>query len=438
VYVDVWFGTEPNDLPPPDPDYDFNKIVDAVEDANSVTVDANDLGTYYWQVNSYIYGNPAVVNYYPVGDPNIPNIIEGAMWRFYVVTDAPVSVAVGGDIITWTDQAAQLESTIDDDGASDLTIGWTADPNGGVGFTVELSDPSAEAPTVTITKVPYSVAAIANAGFEDPALDDDLYDWSHPGWGWFYNDDYCGTWNPAAADYPGEAPEGESIGWVNPGRVVNDNGTPTDPNDDFWDLSPGGLAQILPETFTAETTYTLTVEVGNPPGYDWGGYSVQIVAGGTGTTGEITGGTVLAEDANSLSIAEGTFATSTVVYTYNPAHAALVGEQLQIRLLSLGGASVDEEVNFDNVQLTANPPFPAPTEFFTVTLTLSASDDVSSDEDTMKLYVYDTGCLAAIGEGQEYDRGDFDVDCDTDLEDYAAMAEQWLVYSELTTSIVKP
>jgi hypothetical protein len=417
----------------------MTKIVDAVEDANSVTVDANDLGTYYWQVNTYIYGDPDVVDYNPVGDPNMPNIIEGTIWRFHVVTDAPVSVGVGNDMITWSGQAVQLESSIDDDGTSELTIGWTANPDGGVGLTVEFSDPNAEDPTVTITKVPYSAARIANAGFENPVLIDDDWGWPHPGWGWFYNDDYCGTWNPAASDYPDEAPEGESIGWVNPGGEINDNGTPTDPNDDFWDLSPGGLAQILPETFAAETTYTLTVEVGNPTGYDWGGYGVQIVAGGTGTApGEITGGTVLAEDANSLSIAEGTFATSTVVYTYNPAHAALVGEQLQIRLLSLGGASVDEEVNFDNVQLTANPPFPAPTEFFTVTLTLSASDDVSSDEDTMKIDVHDTACLAAISEGEEYDAGDFDVDCDTDLEDYAAIAEEWLVYNGLTESIVKP
>ena len=179
--------------------------------------------------------------------------------------------------------------------------------------------------------------------------------------------------------------------------------------------------------------------MGNTAGYDWGGYGVQIVAGGTGNApGEITGGTVLAEDANSLSIAEGTFATSTVVYTYNPAHADLVGEQLQIRLLSLGGASVDEEADFDNVQLTADPPFPAPTGILTVTLTLSVSDAVSSDDDTMKIDVHDTACLAAISEGEEYDAGDFDVDCDTDLEDYATIAEEWLVYNELTTSVVKP
>ncbi len=68
----------------------------------------------------------------------------------------------------------------------------------------------------------------------------------------------------------------------------------------------------------------------------------------------------------------------------------------------------------------------------TVTLTVSVHDDVSSDEDSMTIEVYDTACVGAI------DPGDFDADCDTDIEDYAAIAEEWLVYSELTESIVKP
>jgi hypothetical protein len=230
VYVDVWFGTDPNDLPPPTPpDYDYNLIVDADVDgqnANSVIVDANTPGTYYWQVNSYIYGNPT-------DDP-----IEGYMWKFHVSNDASVSVDAGVDWVTWSGQELQLDATIDDDGVSALIIdGWSAVPADGVVFTPndggDGSTSSAEDPTVTITKA---------------------------------------TGNPSA-----------------------------------------------------------------------------------------------------------------------------------------------------------------------VKLTFSAHDAVSSDEDFLMIYVYDTGCLAAIGEdGVEIDTGDFDVDCDTDLEDYATLAEQWLVYNELTTSIVKP
>jgi hypothetical protein len=74
----------------------------------------------------------------------------------------------------------------------------------------------------------------------------------------------------------------------------------------------------------------------------------------------------------------------------------------------------------------------------TVTLTVSVHDAVSSDDDTMTIDVYDNACMAAIGEGQELDPGDFDADCDTDLGDFAAIAEEWLVYTELTGSIVKP
>jgi hypothetical protein len=74
-----------------------------------------------------------------------------------------------------------------------------------------------------------------------------------------------------------------------------------------------------------------------------------------------------------------------------------------------------------------------------VTLTLSAYDDLGSDEDTMEIDVYDTACLATIDLGiAEFDPGDIDQDCDTDLGDFAAIAEEWLVNNELTESIVKP
>jgi hypothetical protein len=233
VYVDVWFGTgtEPNEL---DPNsewvYDMTKIVDAGEDANSATVDVSTLETYYWQVDSYIYGDPCVVTY-NTGDPNTddPNgwpVIEGFMWRFHVATDFPVSVNAGGDVITWSGQAVQLNATVDDDGVPAFT--WSADPADGVVF---------------------------------------------------------------------------------------------DPNE-----------------FVEDPTVTI-IAVGDP-----------------------------------------------------------------------------------NV----------------VTLTLSAQDGVGSDEDTMTIDVYNTACLAAIGEGAELDPGDFDQDCDTDLKDLAAMIEEWLVNNELTESFVKP
>ena len=193
-----------------------------------------------------------------------------------------------------------------------------------------------------------AVIPIDNPGFENPVLGYDDWNYSMDNQGWGYHDNYGdqGSWNVTMADYPGEAPEGQNIGWTRPSEWVD-----------------GGFAQVLTDpgaTLSAGMTYTLTVEVGNPLTYGWGGYEVQLLAGGTphtpGTggdyTGPVTGGTLLAEDNNLLTIAAGTFETSTVTCTYNPVHSGLLGEPLQIRLLALAAS---EEVHFDNVTLGAVP-----------------------------------------------------------------------------------
>ena len=79
----------------------------------------------------------------------------------------------------------------------------------------------------------------------------------------------------------------------------------------------------------------------------------------------------------------------------------------------------------------------------TVTLTLAVNLQGRTEEpdveDTMTIDVYDDSCLAAIGVGQaEIDPGDFDEDCDTDFEDYAILAEKWLVNYELSAPVPKP
>jgi len=193
---------------------------------------------------------------------------------------------------------------------------------------------------------------IDNPGFEYPVLVDD--DWGYSmddeGWGYYNNDGSQGPWNPTT-EYPGGVPEGQNVGWTSPGAD-----------------GPGGFAQVLtdPEAvLKADWTYTLTVEVGNAIGYDWGGYKVQLLAGGTphtpgdgsDYTGPVTGGTLLAEDDSSLAVPDGTFMTSTVTYSYNPMHSALVGQPLQIRLLALVPANPtgeEIEVEFDDVRLTGS------------------------------------------------------------------------------------
>ena len=430
VWVDVWFGTDPNDSE------NFNKIVDAGENTNSTTVDASVPGVYCWKVNSYIYGDPATVLYDMSGtDPNGFPVIEGFLWRFYVIDDFPVeSVEAGDDMITWSGEPVDLDATVVDDGQSDLTIAWTA--NTAPGITTEFSDPSIEDPTVTITKADsYSAAGIVNAGFEDPVLDDGVWSYSmgNQGWGYFANDGYLGSWNPGtkgSGSYDGIAPEGQNIGWACPIGV------------------PGGFAQVLSETIEANTTYTLTVEVGNTAAYEWGGYKVQILAGGTphdttstNYTGPVVGGDLCAEDDNSMTIAEETFETSTVVYTSGPDVVAdpNIGLPLQIRLLAIGLNS-SYEVEFDDVRLTAVPPFPAP-EVSTVELTLAASDEANPTpvEDTMTIDVYDDACAASrIGLSLAAENpGDVDADCDVDIADLALIAEKWLSDTGLTEAVPK-
>jgi sialate O-acetylesterase len=48
VWVDVWYGS--------DPDTDFTKVVDAGQNATSISVNAPEAGTYYWRVDTYIEG----------------------------------------------------------------------------------------------------------------------------------------------------------------------------------------------------------------------------------------------------------------------------------------------------------------------------------------------------------------------------------------------
>jgi len=172
---------------------------------------------------------------------------------------------------------------------------------------------------------------IINPSFEDPVLGEDDWTWLDvPGWTWVGGEG-PGIWHVTSADFePVVAPDGQNVLYTE--NAVGD---------------AGGVAQVLTETFAADTNYTLTVEVGNSYYYYFAGYSVQLLAGGT----------VIAEDNDTLWPEYMKWATSTVVYTYNPADAALVGQPLEIRLLNL---ALDKDnppegdvvgVEFDNVKL---------------------------------------------------------------------------------------
>jgi hypothetical protein len=270
----------------------------------------------------------------------------------------PSFVDAGENMTILSGRTVKLDPNVVDDGLSDLTYLWSANPDFGVVF-----DPNANIanPDVTITKPVGPIPiTIENAGFEDSVLTDGNYNSSHPSWSGINGGG--GTWNPDATGavfygYGGNAPEGQNVGYVG---------------------GDSGLAQVLTGTLTAETTYTLTVEVGNNDYYyySFAGYKVQLVAGGT----------ILAEDDSSVAIAVDTFETSTVTFDSTGVDAGLLGQNLEIRLLANGSGEID----FDDVQLLADSS--TSTAPYTVTLTLAVRDDgnlSSPVEDTMKIYVYD-------------------------------------------------
>ncbi len=133
VFVDVWFGTEPNAL---SPEYDYTRVLGAGEDVNTVTVNAPLAGPYYWEVVSYVNGDPA-------GEP-----IHGNVYTFYGSTDRPPTVDAGEDRVAKSGEAIQLNATVVDDGVSALTYAWRAYPAEGVVF----SATDVEDPIVTITR----------------------------------------------------------------------------------------------------------------------------------------------------------------------------------------------------------------------------------------------------------------------------------------------
>jgi hypothetical protein len=198
------------------------------------------------------------------------------------------------------------------------------------------------------TQARAAIITVVNSGFEapnlagvEPIVGDEVFTFETPP-GWELYDpsglipaeanlatSYPGVWNPSSAFYPNEAPEGKNIGAI------------------FLNQTPGsgvvGFSQTFPDTLQANTQYTLQVEVGNP-GADlfagFPGYAIQLLAGDT----------IIAEDNNTLNIAEASFSNAVIVYNTSNNEPNL-GQPLQIRLLNtLESAGL--EVNFDNVRFS--------------------------------------------------------------------------------------
>lgn len=204
--------------------------------------------------------------------------------------------------------------------------------------------------------------AITNPGFETDFAANNTFRVLVPaGWTIFdpngiveQGNDAVGVLNPTGSTFfPAGAPEGRNAALV---FLAQDVGG-----------GPAGLTQALTSTLSANTRYTLTVEVGNiasgfgAPGntfYDldgFPGYQVQLLAGGE----------VIVQDDNSLaaSIPEGEFRTSTIMVDIGTAHPRL-GQSLEVRLINLNipGTPTEPaiEVDFDDVRLDASPIPPPP------------------------------------------------------------------------------
>lgn len=190
------------------------------------------------------------------------------------------------------------------------------------------------------------VIPVENAGFEDPVLRDNGYVDFAPGWDLYnpaeiFPGGIHGCVNPPTDAYPDEAPEGENVGWVYLLTVEEE--------------AVLGLSQTLKATLQADTTYTLTVLVGNPDIYDgllelegFPGYRIELRAGET----------VLDADDNTLVLDDGEFGLSSIKYTAGPDDPNL-GLPLTIRMINLLD-TLGSEVDFDDVMLTAEPGLPCP------------------------------------------------------------------------------
>lgn len=116
VYVNVYFGTEPNLLT-------MSKVVTNGDGTTTVNVNASVAQTYYWAVNTK-FGVAA-------SSDSDPNIIKGPFYSFVAAADpAPQDIDAGPNFATWPNQGVLVNATVNDGGVAPITVTFTAsDPN---------------------------------------------------------------------------------------------------------------------------------------------------------------------------------------------------------------------------------------------------------------------------------------------------------------------
>jgi hypothetical protein len=112
-------------------------------------------------------------------------------------------------------------------------------------------------------------------------------------------------------------------------------------------------------------------------------------------------------------------------------------EGINIVITEPGGGADDILTKEAVVTITKDAPTEdATTVIMSLTVTRESSNPNVS---TLKIDVYDTPCLAAIGTGTtEFDTGDLDGDCFTQLKDLATLAEKYLIDYDISVPVEKP
>jgi hypothetical protein len=165
---------------------------------------------------------------------------------------------------------------------------------------------------------------IQNAGFEDPVQANNAF--TTTGINGWTNSGESGVWRPVSAGFFSvPVPQGSQIGYTNAASV----------------------AQVLTNNLQVGQ-YALSAQVGRRNDGFVGDLSLELWAGGTVASGNVTAGTLLAS--GTLTVAQqtlGAFTGLNVPFTANAGNPQL-GQTLAVRIVKLNGSQVD----FDQINLS--------------------------------------------------------------------------------------
>jgi hypothetical protein len=165
VWVDVYFGTDPNNP------WQWNIVSAGTPDETSANAGSPAKGTYKWQIYSYIYGDPAVVDY---SNPDYP-VDKEAIITFEVGTQQPPSVVMDcNDMLTWAGEPVTVKAIVTDDNVSPITIVWSSPDEPNIIFSGASYNSGTGVATVTVTgdsHQPYADITITVGDDEWPDAD---------------------------------------------------------------------------------------------------------------------------------------------------------------------------------------------------------------------------------------------------------------------------